>query len=93
VADYAGGPTAGLAEEIRTAFARIVPDDVRLGIVAGAIAELVDTPFGERPFRIHIDPSDDGAAVAFAVIDRVRAEMMHRVGLADLLKPRLPRPR
>jgi NAD(P)-dependent dehydrogenase (short-subunit alcohol dehydrogenase family) len=93
VADYASGPTAGLAEEIRTAFARIVPDDVRLGIVAGAIAELVDTPFGERPFRIHVDPSDDGAAVAFAVIDRVRAEMLHRMGLADLLKPRLPRPR
>jgi NAD(P)-dependent dehydrogenase (short-subunit alcohol dehydrogenase family) len=92
-AEYADGPTAGLAEEIRTAFTQIVPDDADPGIVAGAIAELVDTPFGERPFRIHVDPSDDGAAVAFAVIDRVRAEMLHRVGLPDLLKPRLPRPR
>jgi hypothetical protein len=33
--------------------------------------------------------SQDGADVAFAVIDRVRNEMLHRVGLSDLLKPRI----
>jgi hypothetical protein len=27
--------------------------------------------------------------VAFAVIDRVRAEMLHRVGLSDLLTPKI----
>jgi hypothetical protein len=26
--------------------------------------------------------------VGFAVLDRVRAEMLHRVGMSDLLKPR-----
>ena len=31
---------------------------------------------------------EDGADVAFAVIDRVRREMLHRVGLADLLTPK-----
>jgi hypothetical protein len=56
--------------------------------VAGAIAAVVDTPPGERPFRVHIDPSEDGASVAFALIDRVRNEMLHRVGFSDLLKPR-----
>jgi hypothetical protein len=45
-------------------------------------------PFGKRPFRVHIDPTEDGADVAFAVIDRVRNEMLHRVGFSDLLKPR-----
>ncbi|MGF2493677.1 oxidoreductase, partial [Ralstonia pseudosolanacearum] len=49
----------------------------------------VDTPFGKRPFRVHIDPTQDGAEVAFGVIDRVRNEMLHRVGFADLLKPRV----
>ena len=58
------------------------------GQVAGAIASVVDTPFGERPFRVHVDPSDDGAAVAFGVIDRVRNEVLNRVGLSDLTKPR-----
>jgi NADP-dependent 3-hydroxy acid dehydrogenase YdfG len=40
------------------------------------------------PFRVHIDPTMDGADVGFAVLDRIRAEMLHRVGLSDLLKPR-----
>ena len=44
-------------------------------------------PFGKRPFRVHIDPTQDGADVSFAVMDRVRAEMLHRVGLGDLLVP------
>jgi len=57
--------------------------------VADAIVKIVDAPFGKRPFRVHIDPSQDGAEVAFAVMDRVRAEMLNRVGLPDLLKPRV----
>ena len=56
--------------------------------VADAIVDVVDTPFGKRPFRVHIDPTQDGAEVAFAVIDRVRNEMLHRVGFSDLLHPR-----
>ena len=87
LAEYAAGPTAGLAEEIRTAFGRIAPPDADPATVAVAIADLVDMPFGKRPFRVHIDPSEDGAAVAFAVIDRVRNEMLNRVGLSDLLHP------
>jgi hypothetical protein len=57
--------------------------------VADAIVRVVDTPFGKRPFRVHIDPTEDGADVAFAVIDRVRKEMLHRVGFSDLLKPKV----
>jgi NAD(P)-dependent dehydrogenase (short-subunit alcohol dehydrogenase family) len=88
VNDYAKGPTAGLPETILREFGRLVPADADPGMVAGVIVDIVDTPFGERPFRVHVDPSDDGASVAFAVIDRVREEMLHRVGLADLLAPR-----
>lgn len=65
----------------------IIPEDADPGRVAGAIASIVDAPFGERPFRVHIDPSEDGASIAFAVIDRVRDEMLHRISLVDLLKP------
>jgi hypothetical protein len=31
------------------------------------------------------DPTHDGAEVSSAVIDRVRSEMLHRVGLDELL--------
>jgi hypothetical protein len=36
---------------------------------------------------VHIDPTQDGAEVAFGVIDRVRTEMLHRVRLGELLTP------
>ncbi len=65
LAEYAAGPTAGLDEEIRTAFGRIAPSDADPATVAVAIADLVDMPFGKRPFRVHIDPTEDGAAVTF----------------------------
>jgi hypothetical protein len=69
--------------------AAIVPDDADASLVADAIVKIVDTPFGKRPFRVHIDPMQDGADVAFGVIDRVRNEMLHRVGFSDLLHPRV----
>ena len=84
-AEYESGPTRGLGEQIQTAFAAIVPPDADVSAVADAIVRVVNAPFGKRPFRVHIDPSQDGAEVAFAVMDRVRAEMLRRVGLADLL--------
>jgi NAD(P)-dependent dehydrogenase (short-subunit alcohol dehydrogenase family) len=87
VAEYEAGPTKGLGEKILEAFAAIVPPDADASAVAEAIVKVVDTPFGKRPFRVHTDPTQDGADVTFAVMDRVRAEMLHRVGLGDLLVP------
>ena len=86
-AEYESGPYKNFGEQIQKAFAAIVPPDADAGKVADAIVQLVDLPFGKRPFRMHIDPSQDGADVTFAVMDRVRAEMLHRVGMSDLLKP------
>jgi NAD(P)-dependent dehydrogenase (short-subunit alcohol dehydrogenase family) len=88
LAEYEAGPTKGLGDEILKAFAAIVPADADASAVSDAIVRVVDLPFGQRPFRVHVDPTEDGAAVAFAVMDRVRAEMLHRVGLSDLLQPR-----
>jgi len=88
IAEYEAGPYKGFGAQIRNAFAAIVPPEADASSVADAIVRVVDTPFGKRPFRVHIDPTEDGADVAFAVIDRVRNEMLHRVGFSDLLKPR-----
>jgi NAD(P)-dependent dehydrogenase (short-subunit alcohol dehydrogenase family) len=88
-AEYEAGPYKGIADEIQKAFSAIVPPDADVSEVADAIVKVVDAPFGKRPFRVHIDPSQDGAEIAFGVMDRVRAEMLHRVGMSDLLRPRL----
>jgi hypothetical protein len=56
---------------VQAAFANIVPDDADPALVARAV----------------VDPTQDGAAVGFAVTDRLRAEMLHRTGLDALLHP------
>jgi hypothetical protein len=65
------------------------PADADAGSVAEAIVKLVGTPFGKRPFRVHIDPSEDGAEIVNGVADRVRTELFRRIGIEDLLKPQV----
>jgi len=87
VAEYEAGPYKDFADQVMKGFAAIVPPDADVSAVAEAIVKVVDTPFGKRPFRTHIDPTEDGAAVVNPVLDRVRAELLRRIGLEDLLKP------
>ncbi|MET3665395.1 SDR family oxidoreductase [Caulobacter sp. 1776] len=86
-AAYMDGPYAGVADAALGGLAALEPADADAGEVARAIARVVDTPFGRRPFRVHIDPSRDGAEIVNGVADRVRAEMFRRIGLEDLLSP------
>lgn len=86
-ADYEAGPYAGYAEKVKAAFADIVPEDADPALVARAVVTIVDAPIGKRPFRTVVDPTKDGAEIGFAVIDRLRAEMLNRAGLSELLMP------
>src|SRR6058998_692328 len=88
VAEYEAGPYKGFANEVREGFASIVPANADVAAVADAIVKVVDTPFGERPFRVHYDPTQDGAEVVNMVCDRVRAELLRRIGLNDVLTPK-----
>ncbi len=87
-AEYEAGPYAGFADQVLKGFSSIVPANADVSAVADAIVKVVDAPFGKRPFRVHIDPTQDGAEVVNAVSDRVRAELLRRIGLGDLLTPR-----
>src|SRR6185369_1655067 len=61
LAEYAAGPTAGLADKALKGLAGLEPADADPAEVARQIVRVVDTPFGKRPFRVHVDPSQDGA--------------------------------
>jgi NAD(P)-dependent dehydrogenase (short-subunit alcohol dehydrogenase family) len=87
VAEYASGPTAKLDEEIMQGFARTAVPGADVTEVADAIVKVVDTPFGKRPFRVHVDPANDGAEVVNGVAHRVRTELLRNMGLGDLLDP------
>lgn len=85
---YAQGPTADFNEVALKGLASLEPADADPQAVAEAIVAVVGLPFGKRPFRVHIDPSQDGAEIVNGVADRVRAELLRRIGLEDILHPR-----
>jgi NAD(P)-dependent dehydrogenase (short-subunit alcohol dehydrogenase family) len=90
-AEYNNGPYAGIPDQALKGLAALEPADADAASVAVAIVDVVSLPFGTRPFRTHIDPSEDGAEIVNGVADRVRAEMFRRIGLEDLLRPRVER--
>ncbi|HEY0533105.1 MAG TPA: SDR family NAD(P)-dependent oxidoreductase [Actinoplanes sp.] len=76
-----------LMEQIATRMASLEPADADPSRIAHMVVEVVDTERGKRPFRVHYDPTDDGAAVVNTVADRMRVEFLGRLGLSDLLHP------
>ncbi|MEM5340616.1 SDR family oxidoreductase [Paraburkholderia azotifigens] len=88
-AEYESGPYAGVTEQALKGLASLEPADADPQEVAREIVRVIDLPFGKRPFRVHIDPSQDGAEVVNAVADRMRREMYHAIGLQDLLSPKI----
>jgi NAD(P)-dependent dehydrogenase (short-subunit alcohol dehydrogenase family) len=86
-AEYETGPYAGIADKALKGLAGLEPVDADPAEVARQIVNVVDAPFGARPFRVHVDPSQDGAEVVNAVADRMRREMYRNIGLDHLLHP------
>lgn len=86
-AEYNDGPYKGVPEKALQGLTSLEPADADPASVAVAVVDIVNKPFGTRPFRVHIDPSQDGAEIVNGVADRVRAEMFRNIGLQDLLKP------
>lgn len=86
-AEYQRGPYADVPARALEGLRKLEPADADPAEVAREIARVVDMPYGKRPFRVHIDPSQDGAEVVNAVADRVRREFYTAIGLPDLLAP------
>ena len=76
---------AGLPQQVSQALSKLEPADADVAEVARAIVAAVDAPEGRRPYRVHVDPSDDGSGIVSGVADRMRAELLERAGLKDLL--------
>ena len=74
-----------LLAELPNRLGALIPPEADVARVANEVVRVVDLPAGERPFRVHVDPSRDGAEVVAAVADRIRSEFFRRIGLSDLL--------
>jgi NAD(P)-dependent dehydrogenase (short-subunit alcohol dehydrogenase family) len=75
-----------LMDDVARRLADLAPD-ADPSEVARQIVRVVDLPKGQRPFRVHIDPANDGAEEVSAVADPVRERFYQRIGLEDLLHP------
>jgi len=73
----------GLMDQVGARLAELEPAWASVSAVAEAIVDVVKA--SKPPFRVHVDPSDDGAEVVNKVADRVRSEFLRRVELADLI--------
>ncbi|MEV7737340.1 SDR family oxidoreductase [Streptomyces sp. NPDC088921] len=76
---------AGLMDQVAAKLAALAPEGASASLVSDEIARIVALPAGERPFRVHIDPADDGSEEVSEVADRIRREFLTRIDLADLL--------
>jgi NAD(P)-dependent dehydrogenase (short-subunit alcohol dehydrogenase family) len=85
IADSYESQYAGLMDEVSKQLAEMAPEDADPSEVARQIVKVVDTPKGSRPFRVYVDPADDGAEDVFRVGDRVRQWFYQRIGMLDLL--------
>ncbi len=85
--DYTRGWPDGFAGRLKEALAGTVPEDADPAEVGRTVATVVASPHGRRPFRVVVDPAEDGAAVSYAVIDRVREQFLDRIGFAELRRP------
>jgi NAD(P)-dependent dehydrogenase (short-subunit alcohol dehydrogenase family) len=77
----------GLMAQVGARLAALAPPDADVGAVADAIVDVIGRPDGSRPFRVHVDPANDGSEVVSAVADQIRVEFLRRIGLADVLTP------
>ncbi|GGM14483.1 short-chain dehydrogenase/reductase [Streptomyces fumigatiscleroticus] len=76
---------AGLMEQVSQKLAALAPEGADASMVSDEIARIVALPEGERPYRVHIDPANDGSEEVSQVADRIRREFLTRIDLGDLL--------
>jgi hypothetical protein len=88
-AEYDSSVYYELVDRIPRAIAANDPLDGDVSTAANALVKVIEMPFGKRPFRNKIDPAQDGTDIVNAVHDCSRAEFLSRIGLGDLLLPRV----
>ncbi|MFI6874090.1 SDR family oxidoreductase [Streptomyces sp. NPDC050400] len=79
---------AGLMDQVAGKLAALAPEGATASLVSDEIARVIALPAGKRPFRVHVDPADDGSQEVSETADRIRREFLTRIDLADLLTVR-----
>ena len=72
-------------EQVAGKLAALAPKGADASLVSDEIARIIALPAGERPYRVHIDLTNDGSEEVSEIADRIRREFLTRLDLGDLL--------
>ena len=64
--------------------AKKFPKDASPQLVADAILQAVDAPEGHKPFRIPVDPFQDGSDEIMTLADEKHLEYLDRCGIREI---------
>ncbi|EMC94094.1 hypothetical protein BAUCODRAFT_220827 [Baudoinia panamericana UAMH 10762] len=82
--EYEDGPTKGMSEQTMSGTASIPPPDAHPSLVADALLELAAKPRGQKPFRVYVDPGQDGCDLVAPLVDRMGNDFYRRLGLENV---------
>jgi hypothetical protein len=78
------GPLKGVDSIMLENVNKTFPKDATPQLVADAIAKAVNAPRGSKPFRIAVDPFQDGSDEIMALADEKHEEFLKRCGIYDI---------
>ena len=84
-AEYEEGAYKGYRQRILDGHVRVEPEDSDPQDVARAIVDVVDKPYGKRPFRVHVGTEADRNHLVNPVADFAREQTIKDMGLENLL--------
>lgn len=80
---------AEVGDQITRRLVELSPPESDSCAVGQAVARIVDLPAGTRPFRPMVDFLYDGAEEVNAVAAVMQARLLERLGVGDLLRPKM----
>lgn len=83
-AEYMDGPLKGADSVMMERVNETFPKDASVQLVADAIANAVDAPRGSKPFRIPVDPFQDGSDEVMSLADKSAVEFLKRCGIDEI---------
>jgi hypothetical protein len=78
------GPLKGADTTMMENVNNTFPKDASAQLVADAILKTVNAPAGNKPFRVPVDPFEDGSDEIMALADQKHAEFLKRCGIEDI---------
>lgn len=78
------GPLKGADTVMLENVGKTFPKDASAQLVGDAVATAINAPRGSKPFRIAVDPFQDGSDEIMTLADAKHAEFLQRCGIDEI---------